>query len=169
MYGSDIRNRTYDRYRGWKGHSQFILEGKYKSIEDQVLDDLAHAKNETEKLEILDSYAALNKRQYRDAMIDRSLNELVLAGAQLVDKLLRPVIGDKFLDVVCPMRPIPGGLVEDKVSVVCSRCKKEVVEGENLHTILGSNQHYIKKGEYFICTPCLLADPDYKRDHKWEQ
>lgn len=65
----------YDKYRDWplRFHSGGVFGlrvapiaplGRKPSIEEQVLSDLAEAKDEVDKIEILDSFAAYAKRDY---------------------------------------------------------------------------------------------------------
>ncbi|HUV51645.1 MAG TPA: hypothetical protein VMW64_01045 [Dehalococcoidia bacterium] len=57
----------YDRYQHWSTPDVRIplCPARSRSIEDQVLKDLAAAKDDMEKVEILDSYAAYAERVYR--------------------------------------------------------------------------------------------------------
>ncbi len=65
----------HDRYRNWAipyeraARAALPLPGR-KSIEEQVLEDLASTDNELEKLEILDSYAGYAQRYYRAKMVE---------------------------------------------------------------------------------------------------
>jgi hypothetical protein len=83
---------SYDRYRSWslpiasRATPAFIIHPK--TLEEQVLEDLAAAKDDVEKLEILDSFAAYKQRVYRQTLADGVADEI----ARSLSVLLRPIV-----------------------------------------------------------------------------
>lgn len=88
----------YDKYRNWplparSGRAVPVMPGP--GIEEQVLQDLADAKDEIEKLEILDSFAAYAQRHYRQEFAEGAA---IMAGQYLVS-LLEPFFLSRLPDV----------------------------------------------------------------------
>ncbi len=103
----------YDKYKDWPlprkvGNIFPVMQSS--GIEAQVLKDLEEAKDEIDKLEILDSFAAYAERAYRQ---DFAETAAALTGQQL-GALLEPVFLSR-MPSVAPMhrgRPV---LEEDTV------------------------------------------------------
>ena len=91
-----------DRYRNWYTKDDYsmraaipIMAPRVKDLEALVLQDLAQAKDDTEKVEILDSYSLASQRRYRNdlrrAMMDYAQQFLrVLLGPALEVNLPEP-------------------------------------------------------------------------------
>ena len=67
-----------------------------RGVEEQVLKDLSDAKDEIDKLEILDSFAAYTQRAYRQEL---AAIASILAGQQL-GALLEPFLLSRLPEVV---------------------------------------------------------------------
>ena len=99
---------TYDKYRDWplpsrSGNIFSVMQGS--RIEEQVLKDLSDAKDEIDKLEILDSFAAYTQRAYRQELAEIAS----IVGGQQLGALLEPILLSR-LPVVTPThrgRPAP--------------------------------------------------------------
>jgi hypothetical protein len=94
----------YDKYRNWPlpGKEGMPAPGRplgarRMSLEELVLKDLAEAKDDVDKLEILDSYAAYAQRVYRQDFADSAA---VQAGYTL-GKLLEPIFLSRLPSVAC--------------------------------------------------------------------
>jgi len=83
----------HDRYQLWSLPFQVApVVPTRKSLEYQVLEDLASAENEMERLEILDSYAAYQQRVYRARMIEGFTEEAGRLARSLSVLWLREII-----------------------------------------------------------------------------
>lgn len=96
----------YDKYQNWplparSGRVFSVMQGR--GIEEQVLQDLANAKDEIEKLEILDSFAAYAKRAYRQEFTEIAA---ILTG-QYLGSLLEPLFLSRLPEVVLTHRGRP--------------------------------------------------------------
>lgn len=88
----------YDKYRNWplparSGRVFSVMQGR--GIEEQVLQDLANAKDEFEKLEILDSFAAYAKRHYRQECAELA----AIVTGQYLGSLLEPFFLSRLPEV----------------------------------------------------------------------
>lgn len=94
---------SYDKYRNWPlpGKSMMPRVQDHKTIEEQVLEDLASTDDEIEKLEILDSYSAYIQRSYRKDLAVKS----AIAAAHAIGDLLEPSLLSKLPDAFIPHRP----------------------------------------------------------------
>lgn len=92
-----------DRYRYWvpTSRSMHAMPFKAKKIEDQVLEDLANAKSEAEKLEILDSYYVYAQRLFRLDEIETYSRE----AGNLVTRLFSALLSQSLPDITPPYRP----------------------------------------------------------------
>ena len=82
-----------DRYRNWyMPYGAQPMISTRKSIEQQVLEDLANTDDETEKVEILDSYAAYAQRCYRAQMVEGFAQESGRIASSLFGPWLRELI-----------------------------------------------------------------------------
>lgn len=87
----------YDKYQNWplptrSGNVYAIMQGY--SIEEQVLKDLEDVKDDVDKLEILDSFAAYTIRAFRKEFAE---DTAIVVGQQLGSFLI-PFILSKILD-----------------------------------------------------------------------
>ncbi|KKL86227.1 hypothetical protein LCGC14_1946850 [marine sediment metagenome] len=98
---------TYDKYRDFPlpitPGGMFGSPINPISIADQVLEDLKNVKDPTEGLEILDSFAAYQKRAYRQELA-KSVSDVL--GEQL-GELLAPVFVSRLPGVFVPHRGRP--------------------------------------------------------------
>ena len=97
---------SYDKYRTWPltGRSgNFFTVPTDSGIEEQVLKDLASASDETEKLEILDSFAVYAQRVFRR---DLALT-FADAASYWTKEIINPFILSKMPEVSPPRRPRP--------------------------------------------------------------
>jgi hypothetical protein len=99
---------SYDKYRDWPlpglSRTQLLVGLKKRELEEQVLEDLAAAKDEDEKLEILDSYAAYWQRAYAKDFADEASSQAGIALGQL----LSPVFELRMPTVICKHRGVIG-------------------------------------------------------------
>ena len=110
-----------DRYRHWHESSPSVREAAarilrapgIRDLEDLVLQDLAKAKTESEKLEILDSYSLASKRQYRNEMYQVIMD----IGQSLFVKLLGPTIEVNLPEPQPPYHPTVGMKVPEEKTV----------------------------------------------------
>ena len=88
---------SFDKYRDWAlpGTVRSMLMGKHITLEEQVLKDLNDTTDDAEKLEILDSFAAYHKREYRQSMAESVAN---LTG-QSLGNLLAPIFLSRLPEV----------------------------------------------------------------------
>ncbi len=88
---------TYDKYRDWSmpGTVRPVIMGTRITLEEQVLKDLDAAKDEADKLDILDSFAAYHKRAYRQDFAESAAN---VTGQQL-GALLAPIFLSRLPDI----------------------------------------------------------------------
>lgn len=101
---------SYDKYKNWSlptRSGNIIPVMQSRGIEQQVLQDLAEATDEIDKLEILDSFAAYAKRAYRQEFAEGAA---IITGQQL-GSLLEPVFLSRLPEVIPLHRGRP---VEDK-------------------------------------------------------
>lgn len=89
----------HDRYRNWyipyEARSTIPVR---KSIEQQVLEDLANTDSDAEKVEILDSYAAYSQRCYRALMVE--------GFAQESGRIATSIFGPWLRELIPPVQPI---------------------------------------------------------------
>ena len=100
-----------DRYRHWHESSPSVREAArifrapgIRDLEDLVLQDLAKAKTESEKLEILDSYSLACQRQYRNSMYEAIID----IGQRLLVGSLGPILKINLPDPQPPYHPNVG-------------------------------------------------------------
>jgi len=96
----------YDKYRNWplpikSGNIFPVLQ--HQGLEEQVLQDLAAAGDEIDKLEILDSYAAYCQRAYRQIVAQA----VSFAAGRIFETLLEPNILSRLpqIDLMSRGRP----------------------------------------------------------------
>lgn len=97
-----------DRYASWNDRNALtmkpIMAPRVRNLEDLVLQDLAKAQTESEKIEILDSYSLASQRRYRN-----DLYGVVTDVAQkLFVKLLGPTIEVNLPQPQPPYHPSVG-------------------------------------------------------------
>ena len=98
---------VHDKYRDWPlpGTERSAIKiGQEISLEEKVLKDLEETRDDIEKLEILDSYAAYAQRSYRKAFAEASS---FLVGQQL-GAILEPVLLSRLPEVHTYPRPRVG-------------------------------------------------------------
>lgn len=88
----------YDKYRDWPLPANVFSVMQGRGIEKQVLQDLIDAKDDIEKLEILDSFAAYAKRAYRQ--------EFAQDAAQITGQQLGSLLEPLFLSRLPAVRPL---------------------------------------------------------------
>jgi len=98
----------YDKYHNWPlpGLIRGPMEiGSHRSIEEQVLLDLKEAKEDIDKLEILDSYSCYAQRAYRQDFAESTAR---LVGQEL-GTILAPVFLSRLPEVMATHRARVGG------------------------------------------------------------
>lgn len=96
----------YNKYQNWPLPSQsgnvFPVLQRY-NLEEQVLKDLGDAKDEIDKLEILDSYAAYAQRAYQQEYV-QYLSQWI---GQTLSTILEPNILSRLPEIRLPHRGRP--------------------------------------------------------------
>ncbi len=104
-----------DRYIRWYNREMSEISApaplvaRVKDLETLVLEDLAKAESEAEKLEIMDSYSLACQRRYRNQLLDRLLD----SGKGLLEIFLKPVLAMNIPPIRPPYRPLYGTRVND--------------------------------------------------------
>ena len=100
-----------DRYKHWydfddssRAPIRPIMKRRYRDLEDLVLEDLAKAQNDEEKIEILDSYSLANQRKYRNELYQFVLD----IGQRLFVKMLGPAMKLNLPEPQPPYHPYVG-------------------------------------------------------------
>ena len=79
----------YDKYRNW---SLSPTQPCFHEIKDQVLEDLASTTDQTDKLEILDSFEVWVERRYTKELAKDMANKLLIALSGVVAAALESQI-----------------------------------------------------------------------------